>query len=398
MERELVRIMPLCLESSEYFALLGAAQLNNGNISGSLESLERALLLEPRNGAAQVDYAQALFLQGDLFAAIELNNQLLEREDVPNNLLPLLEQRQANWVTFTQQRTLRVDLLAGYDSNLNTAPESSQVTLTLSGEPVVLELNPEFQPISGPYLNFKLDGQLNQLRPGYQHNWRFEANGRVSEEKESDLLQMHLGYGYIRPRRNNSWQVNSGLTHLLFGGKSLYTASEGIVRYQPGSNFRCDPYYDLALQHQLFHDRSELNALEGKIGAGLACPFRSTSVSHQLIFDLGLLGNYALDKSRPGDDRNGWQANLIWRLNAGDSEFLGQLSYTEIDDDETYNPILANGARRTIERGYVLFQYRRTLSDQLSFLMNLFYQEQSSNIELFTNTDTSVELGISFTF
>ncbi|MBL4821475.1 MAG: tetratricopeptide repeat protein, partial [Gammaproteobacteria bacterium] len=82
LEQRLAGLMQECLESSEYFALLGAAQLNSGNIAESLETLERALLQDPDNGAAQIDYAQALFVQGDLFAALELNRQLLRRDDL----------------------------------------------------------------------------------------------------------------------------------------------------------------------------------------------------------------------------------------------------------------------------------------------------------------------------
>ena len=56
-----------CLRSSEYYALLGAAQLNSGKLDVASESLERALLLDPTNGAAQIDYAEALYAAGQLF-------------------------------------------------------------------------------------------------------------------------------------------------------------------------------------------------------------------------------------------------------------------------------------------------------------------------------------------
>ena len=398
LEQDLRELLTVCLESSEFFALLGAAQLNNGNIPGALESLERSLLLEPGNGAAQIDYAQALFLQGDLFSAIELNSQLLSREDVPLNLLPFLEARQSEWEAFTLQKSLHFDILAGYDSNLNTAPESSQVTLTLSGEPVVLELNPEFQPVSGPYTSLRFGGNLRQLKPGYQQSLRLEGNGRISGEEESDILQLNLEYGFIRPRRNNSWQFNAGLTHLLFGGTPLYTASEGRARYQPRSGLKCNPYYDLAIQHQSFHDRSELNAIESKLGTGILCPFRWLEKPQQLVLELGLLNNLSLDSGRPGGDRNGWQANLIWRVELGVGELLSQFNYTDYDDRQSYSPILANGAERTIDRNYVVLQYRRPVSNNAAFLVNLFYQKQRSNIELFTNKDTSIELGFSFRF
>lgn len=396
LERELLNLTSECLESSEFFALLGAAQLNNNKVPASLESLERALLLEPQNGAAQIDYARALFQQGDLFAALELNRNILLRNDLPVNLVPLLEERQRTWQSFTRQQTFNLDLLAGYDSNLNTAPESSQITLTLSGEPVVLELNPEFQPTEGAYINFRLGARLRQLRPGYQNNWRLEASGRASEDQESDLLQLDAGYAMIRPGRNSSLQVSTALTHLFFGGNPLYTASEAIVRYQPRSTRQCNPYYDLALQYQLFHERSQLNALESKLGAGLSCPLQIAGINHQFIMEAGLLNNFALDGGRPGDDRNGFQANLVWQVNLGMNEFRSQLSYTEIRDHATYSPLLADGARREIDRSFILLQYRRPASDRATILVNIFHQDQRSNLQLFTNSDTSVEFGFSY--
>ena len=64
------------------------------NLSRAIESLERALLLNPENGAALIDYAQALQEDGQLFAALEINTILQERNDVPENLRSQLAERQ----------------------------------------------------------------------------------------------------------------------------------------------------------------------------------------------------------------------------------------------------------------------------------------------------------------
>ena len=63
----LTGIQASCLRSSEYYALFGAAQLNSAQLESASESLERALLLDPNNGAAQIDFASALFTSGQLF-------------------------------------------------------------------------------------------------------------------------------------------------------------------------------------------------------------------------------------------------------------------------------------------------------------------------------------------
>ena len=87
---QLLEIYDQCLLSTEYFALLGAAQLNLGLLAESMESLERSLLLDAKNGAALIDYAEALLLDGQLFAAIEANDMLIVRDDMPENIGPFL--------------------------------------------------------------------------------------------------------------------------------------------------------------------------------------------------------------------------------------------------------------------------------------------------------------------
>lgn len=395
LRQQLAPLQSECLESAEYFALYGAAQLNSGAVPDAMESLERALLLDPRNGAAQVDYAQALYLQGDLFAALELNSRLLAREDLPANLQAVLENRQRLWQAVTRQRLVQLDLLAGYDKNLNSAPDPGEITLTLSGEDVVLALNPEFRPVSGPYLNLRLGARFRQLAPSHQHNWLLEARGRVSEDSESDQVQLDTRYAFIRPGRNQSWQLNAGMSHLLFGGSPLYTATETAARYLPSTSRRCKPYYGLALQHQLFHDNSRLNGIEAKASGGMSCAVRTPLGAQQLTLEASLLENDALKADRPGGNRNGWQATVNWRLPVGVGTFQSQLSHTRLNDREGYNPLLAQGDDRWLARTYLLMQYRRPISPSANLLVNFFHQDQRSNIELFDNTDTTFEVGIS---
>ena len=384
-----------CLGSSEFYALLGAAKLNSGNVADAFESLERALLLEPENGAAQMDYAQALYLQGQLFSALEINDALLAREDLPGDLQAIVLQRQQSWRALTTERSAQLDILAGYDNNLNGAPVPSQLTLTLSGEPLVLLLNEEFRPKSGPYMNFRLGGRYRQLGPNYQHNWLAEVRGRLSEDSDSDLLQFDSRYAFIRPSRRQSWQVSTGISHLQFGGSSLYTGLDASARYQRASNVSCKPYYQMATQYQSFHNQRQLNALESKAGVGLNCPRSSSWGNHQFSTELSLLSNTATESERPGGDRDGWQASLDWQIDLPLGEFRSQLGYTRLNDTDGYSPLLANGARRWLRRSYLLLQYRRPLFEGTTLLVNMFHQDQRSNLELFQTVDSTIEVGIS---
>ncbi len=395
LSRQLEAVLPECLESSEFYALYGAAKLNSGNIANAFESLERALLLEPENGAAQIDYAQALYLQGELFAALEINKALLQREDLPGKLQSIILQRQQSWQALTTEGSTTLDILAGYDNNLNGAPDSGQLTLTLSGEPVVLLLNEEFKPESGPYLNFRLGSRYRQLAPSHQHNWLAEVRGRQSEDSESDLLQVDGRYAFIKPGRRQSWQLNTGISHLQFGGSSLYTGADVSARVQRASSWGCQPYYRLATQYQVFHNQRQLNALESKAGAGLNCPVNSSWGNHQFSTELSFLSNIAIDSGRPGGDRDGWQASVDWQINLPVGAFHSQLGHIQLDDTETYSPLLANGAERWLRRSYVLLQYRRPLFENTTLLVNMFHQHQRSNLELFRTIDSTLEIGIS---
>ncbi|MEX0619740.1 MAG: tetratricopeptide repeat protein [Pseudohongiellaceae bacterium] len=398
LEREMAGLMPQCLENGEYFALFGAAQLNSGSIDAASESLERALLLQPDHGGAQIDYAEALYLQGQLFSALEMNRQLLARDDLPADLQPLIRQRQRNWQGQTRQRGFQADLLAGYDDNLNGAPDPDTITLTLSGEPVLLELNPEYRPISGPYLNLRMAARYRQLAPQHQHNWLVEARGRISEDTESDLVQLGGQYAFIRPGRRHSWQLNTGVNHLAFGGNPLFTAVDARTRFQPRSGRTCRPYLGLAAQHQHFHHQRNLNALESKASAGLTCPFNNGMGSQLLSAEFSLLNNAALNNGRAGGSRDGWQVNADWQMTLSGGVLLTQLSHTELDDRDGYSPLLADGAERWLTRSYALIQYRWPVSSRTDLLVNFYHQYQRSNIELFQSTDTSVELGFGFSF
>lgn len=395
LRQQLAGFMADCLESAEYFALYGAAQLNSGDVAESVESLERALLLDSNNGAAQIDFAQALYLQGDLFAAIELNTALLEREDLPANVRTMLETRLSSWQTVTRQRRVQLDLLTGYDRNLNSAPDPGEITLTLSGEDVVLALNPDFRPVSGPYVNARIGARYRQLAPEYQHNWLVEARGRVSEDTQSDQLQFDSRYAFVRPGRRRSWQINAGMSHLFFGGSPLFTATETGARLLTVSNGRCNPYYGLALQHQLYHDNSRLNGLEGKASAGLNCTPHADAGAGQVTLELALLENEALKAIRPGGDRRGWQAGVSWQLPLAQGELFSQLSHTRLTDRNGYNPLLADGDERWLSRSYLLVQYRQQISSSATLLVNFFHQDQRSNIDLFDNLDTTFEMGVS---
>lgn len=403
-DRALAPYLSECLLSSEYFALRGAAQLNSNQLSDALESLERALLLEPENGAAQIDYALALFEAGQLFAALEINQGLLERDDLPPDLLPAIRRRHENWRSLTRDQELQLDVLVGYDNNLNAAPAGEQLTLTLSGESILLTLNPEFQPVGGPYMNFRGAGRYRMLAPDHQHNFSASVRGRISEDTKSDLLQFNTRYTLLKPDANHAWQLEAGANQLFYGGSALFTGTDLGWRYQPPGDDRCRPDFSIAAQFQHFHGQSHLDAIETKASAGGLCNFEALGQQEglqRISFNMSLLQNDNLDGERLGGDRQGWQLNFDWQHPLGDGALYAQVNHTRQRDAQPYSELLANNAVRTQNRSFVLLQYRkpaRIFGQNSSLMFNLYHQQQQSNIELFKIVDTTAEVGFSFRF
>jgi len=401
LQQQISQLLSECLESSEFFAVYGAAQLNNSDLAGALESLERALLLNPGNGAAAIDYAQALFEVGQLFTALEMNQQLIARQDLPAGVGDALQSRQQQWRAFTRQSSLQAEVLAGYDNNLNGAPDSGQITLTLSGEPIQLGLDPDFRPQSGGYLSTRAAYRQRRLAPQSQQNWGVEIRSRNSDYSQSDLLQLAASYQFLKPSRTSSWQAAAGVNHLQYGGSSLFTGLDTSFRYQPGSDRRCNPYSQLAVQHQDFHRESRLDGLETKASLGVTCPPFGNGRRQQLSVDLSRINNFATTSDRLGGDRAGWQSNLSWQYSLQSGSLRAQLSHTNIEDRKGYSPLLKDGEQRSLKRSYLLLQYRRPvrfLGKGANLMINLYGQRQRSNLRLFRSKDTSAALGFGWLF
>ena len=395
---ELEPLFDLCLLNSPYFALRGAAQLNTGRLPEAIESLERALLLNPDNGAAMVDYAQALLEDGQLFAAIEANRLVLARDDAPGGLAKQLQARQRDWGSLTRQTSYQIDLVGGFDDNLNGGPDEDLIALTLAGEPILLTLSQNLRAASGPFGNLRALVRHRQLTPGRQHDFLGQVSGRFSEDTASDILQATARYSQTVATRQRRWQLGAGLNHLAFGGNSLFTGVDSRLRYQLRQGSRCRPFVAGALQYQTWHGQSLLNGLESKLSIGGDCAVADRP-NQRLGLESSVLYNAALKSGRLGGDRAGWQFRLQWQVAIAGALISAQLDHTTLEDQRGYSQLLADNARRQVSRNSVLVQYRRRLSAVGGdLLLNFYHQDQGSSLNLFRTEDTSLEFGLSWRF
>ena len=396
---QLSGIFDQCLLSSEYFALYGAAQLNTDRLSDAMESLERSLLLNPDNGAALTDYAEALLLDGQLFAAIEANTALLNREDLPKALISEIGFRQRNWSALTSQTSWQLDLLGGFDDNLNGAPDDDLVNLTLAGEPILLTLNKEFRAVGGPFLNAQLQLRHRLLTPATQHSFLGQIRGRVSENRSSDVVQVAGRYNRLSAAGFSGRQWGGGFSHLLLSGRPLFTGTDARYRHHFSDSARCRPYLGGALQHQIWHEQRRLDGIETKGSLGTSCPLGVGA--QRLNMEASMLHNKALELNRLGGDRTGWQIMAEWQMALPRGLFSAQLNHTQLSDRLGFSPLLENNARRNIQRSSLLLQYRDSvnwLGAGTQLVVNIYHQDQRSNLGLFETEDTALELGLSWRF
>lgn len=390
-----------CLDSTEYFALLGAAELNSGNLSRAIESLERALLLNPENGAALIDYAQALQEDGQLFAALEINTILQERNDVPENLRSQLAERQDFWQGLTRRTRWQADIGGGYDNNLNGGPRSDRIALTLSGEPIFLALSEEYRAASGGFANLGILAEQIRLAPDLQHTLSGRVRSRFSENDFSDVVEITGRYSRRRAGLERGAVQGVGFSHLTFGGKALFTGADLRGRLELGRGASaCSEYLAGALQYQVWHTQRLLDGVEAKLGAGARCIPESLE-NHSFSVEVNVINNLATDKDRLGGDRLGWQLLGEWQWFGLGGIFLTRIELASLRDDAGYTELLESNSRRRIDRGTLSVQYVRpykVMGQDVDLYTNIYYQEQQSNLGLFDVDDAAGALGIRFSF
>ncbi len=400
-EQALGPLLSQCSDSSEYFALLGTAQLRGSDLGRALETLELALLLDPKNGAALVDYAEVLFQQGQLLAALEINQQLLSREDLPAGLKDPLRDRQRRWRSFANQTGFEASILGGYDDNLNSAPMARELALTLSGESVLLQVSPEFRPASGAYLNLALGGINSVVRPEIATRFSGQVRGRFSENSEHDLVQASTRFVLAETADETRWNAELGFDHLIYGTDSLFSSADLRASYLLAGGEVCRVYPRVAIQYQVYHGQRWLSGLESKLGLGLECDVSAQGLMNRVAVEASGLHNKELKSGRLGGDRQGWQFNVAWQRQLGMGVALLQYTFTRMEDEEGYSPLFSEGVVRDEHRDSLYFQYRRPapiLGSNAQILANIYYHSQRNTIDLFQTRGTSAEIGISWAF
>ncbi|MBB1488210.1 tetratricopeptide repeat protein [Oceanospirillum sediminis] len=385
--------MPLCLDSAEFFALYGASLLNTRQLDQALEMLERALLLDPENGGALVDYSQALYLNGQLMAALQLNMQLLMRSDLPDTLRPYLEQRQSYWEQQAVSWRHNLMLKSGYDSNLSGMADLEYLTLTIDGVAQALPLHESSKPVEGHFGQIIWQAQRSETGTGNTQHLRFYINSKFSDYSFTDVTELRSSYQVSHELLSGSVSGSIGVNHIFYGGHSLSSGVELDIRYQ-WRHENCRPYAGMKAEQKFFPGQKEVNDTSIELTAGTNCRIGHSRLSAELDY----MNSQSAYSRRPGGDRAGISALFGIQYPFGKGVLHGQVSLSDLNDAESYSPLLSDGEARRIFRSGIVIQYLYPVADNITLMASVSRQRQKSNLELFHTRGTRTDLGLAFSF
>lgn len=401
-QAEYLRLNPRfmqCLHDADFLAYFGGIELRTGRIESALDTLERALLLNPQHGAAQMDYAQVLYYTGDPFAAQALNQHLLNQNNLPPQIKAQITSNQKKLHQQLNTLSHQISLNSGYDSNLNTSPSLNQLTLTLDGEDWVLALAQNLKPHSGPVLRLGLSSRYTQRQANHSKSYEVSLNSRLSEHSQDQQHQLSLRFNH-QQKRQNAGQLNHRLSliGLQHGQKHTYTTLEAQQSWQTTAQPKQTPNCQHAAQHTLgyqnFTSRSDLNALEYRLTPQLNCDLNN----NQLSLATGIMYNHGLNATRAGGQRWGTELTLNWQRPLPQGRLQLQARYTLWQDTQGYNPTLNNNAKRQVKRQQYTLAYLLPLKPNLLLTSQAALQRQKSNLPLFEFRSYQLDLGIKWQF
>ncbi len=401
---KLADLEPICGNDPGYLAYRGAVllELNQAETAGAL--LERALMMAPHHAGAQADYARALAILGDTRAAHALFESLLERTDVPEGLRGQLQawkdqlgetKKTSNW-----QMGGSLGWRFGHDTNLNSAPSSNSLDLTMPDGIVTLPLASGFQGGAATMLEANLQASRNLPSGGRlqlladlrsRHSSEVTATNYLQTEALAILTLPTQPTPETTPPAAN--QISLGLSRLDYGGAHLYDAGYiSLARiFQTGACL-AGGSFDAGIRH--YPVTPNLDGYFAGTGANLRCPLGSGRIS--------FLGRLGIDKAsnplRPGGDQHRWDLQLTYGYPLGDGQLITEINLGHQQDRAPYNELLANGALRNTLRIGFRAEWVSPMTRQIDAVVVFETSQQNSNLPLFDIKGSVLWLGARWKF
>ena len=428
-------VAPDCLQNPPYHAWRGAVLLALRRPAAATEALERALLLDPDQPGALLDYADALLAVGDTASARGLLQQLSRRADLPANLRPVLEGelaltnlRASDGFELNPDRDPNRDPLSwrtrwvlstalGHDSNLNNGPAASELTLTFPQGALTLPLLASARPQSGSAV--LATAQWQALKPQGNQLWLLQAEvrSRHTADQATRYQQADLAASWLQaPEAPRQWVVRGGLSQVDFGGQRLlhnarlsaqhqWQASESpAASASLGLLTRCRPSTGAELELRRYPASPELNGRYTGLLAAVNCASADAAgsqawLAHQLIGLQLRLGQDQPDSAtRPGGSYRRAELRATWEARLGLYKANADYGYTRQHDASGYSPLLSSNLARRASRHNLRAELAHPLPTSwlagAEVFATLEHSHQRSNLAVFESRQTALYTGL----
>lgn len=397
-----------CQSNAPYLARMGHLYIQELRYSEAADHLERALLFDPDNPEAQLDYALALAGSGDVVSALNLVFALQQRPDIPAPLRQSLRQVGEQWTLAVgddagkprQVTRVNAGLRTGYDSNLLGTPQLSSLTLTLPGEIISLPIDGSSQPKPGLYTRTDLRLEHTRLQPGGRR-WELQAavlhrNSPSVAEADSTQAEVQLEHTQGADRVGGLGHYSSvALTALQTRSGTRYI-SQGLaagLEWAPASGATpCTSRLGLEWQNRRLQSNEVLSGRYIGVGGQWGCSLPSGQ-QWQLSARAGR--DQPTNDNRPGGAQGQYSLRAYLRNPLGaHGAWLVDAEASRSSDAAGYSPLLDNGRRRTIARLTIRAEYQHTLSRSVLALAGVEVVAQNASLPLFTLRSRGVYAGV----
>ena len=384
-----------CQNDASFLAALGDLLNQQGRYPEASVHLERALLLNPDLKGAQLSYAIALAGVGDAAAAQALIEALLADPGLPQHLRYALLRQQDLQRTPLLQTRFTVNARWGHDSNLLSAPNLTDLDLSLSGQTITLPLDPSYLASPGQYYRTDAQFDLRRLQPNGTR-WDFSAslhNRRSPAEAlagatQADLMIERstpaLNWGHYISATASVLNAQSGVQFeaLSLAGGVIYANNNGLIA-------ACRLRTGLEMQSRNYKNNDLLSARYTGLVASVACePLQGA----QWLLGLKAGQDQPDNPDRPGGAQRQYslRAVAVWPL--GQGLVSADLEASLYQDATGYSPLLGNGQVRRMARQGARLEYQQHLTQNMYWSAGLEAARQTANISLFQLQSTGAYL------
>jgi tetratricopeptide (TPR) repeat protein len=259
----------------EYDLLLGIAALESGLPTQAVFALERVLEVDPENQRARLELARAYYEAGENEASrdefVNVRNRQVP-EDVARTIETYLTEIDSRLSGSGRRHSFYLQATAGYDSNVNSATDSSTVAVPAFGN-LVFTLDDTARELDSGFYQIEGGAGFSSMLPGREN---MNVFGNIKAFYRPAWNQHNFDTGAADAQLGLRFAAGSNAYTASLIGQS-YLIDEDINRHQAGMNLQWlrmagdDTQYSLFGQGviQRYPDQDVRDVNQYTLGAGM---------------------------------------------------------------------------------------------------------------------------------